>query len=297
MLVPGDLHLWGKAGGNRSDLFVQLLQQLPFQYLVTNGDLFEGRSSKRETIHDAEVLSYIRSLDNEGRWVAVRGNHDRRLFVGPKTRSSHTLRRVTNEQQDVTWLHRPRVTENTLLSVVDGDTFFGPAHAQAHEHIEKHEGHPGSHDLVVLSVAGKNFLFEHGDAHDRFVGKLAAKDDLVTMLASTAYDMIVSLEKTHSKVGAVSGVIKQQFTVWRGVCKSVAVGVTKRAQTLGVEVHGTVGGHTHYPLYTVIHGIPHANVGSFRGHTPSFAIITTDGELLPPFVIKSESPKKAASKV
>lgn len=290
VLIPGDLHLWGKAGGNRSDVFAEILTQVPFEYLLTNGDLFEGRSAKRETVHDAEVLAHIRALDEGGRWIPVRGNHDRRLFVDPHGRV--TKRTVPTTQQDRGWLKQPRMTPHTYISIVEGEEYFGPAHPRGEEHREKHPLHPGSHDLLVLTIAGNNFLFEHGDAYDRFIGKLAAKDDLITKVASGIYNMLVTVENSHTRVGQMSDAFKRQFSMLRGVCKSVAVGVTKKASTLEVSIAGTISGHTHYPLHTVIDDIPHVNVGSFRGHRPSFAIITADGELLPPFVIKAEKIKR-----
>lgn len=277
VLVPGDLHLWGAPGGNRSDLFVELMQRVGFSYLLTNGDLFEGYHPARQTEHDASVLTHIQELDREARWIAVRGNHDRRIFTNNIRHRGH------ESEPDLSWLYRERISNPVCMSIVDGDVYHNAAPTQD----VAPKAHPGSHDVVMLTVSGKNFLFEHGDRYDVLGGTLAARDDLATKVASAAYNLLVSLEKTHERVGDTIGTFKRSVSKWRGVGRSVAEGVTRQAQALTVPIHGTVSGHTHYPLHTVVDGIPHVNVGSFRGRRPSFAVITGDGELLPPFVIRT----------
>jgi predicted phosphodiesterase len=291
VLIPGDMHLWGKQGGNRSDLFLEILKRLPFRYLLTNGDLFDGVTPERQTTHDVEVLTHIHALDTENRWIPLRGNHDRRLLANPRYVSERLLKKNTTlsptHVEALAWVPRARMVSEVVVSVVEDEVYFGPAHQDGEKYLDRHEAHPGSHDLVVLSIGKQNFLFEHGDKHDHLCGKLGTKKSILSVVGSTVYNAMVTVEQTSDRVGKMSGALKQKFSMWRGVCEDVAVGATRWAEVLDVPIHGTVSGHTHYPLHTVIDTIPHVNVGSFRGRRPSFAIITEDGELLPPFVIRA----------
>lgn len=282
-LVPGDLHLWGAKGGNRSELFFRLLTDVAYRKVVILGDLLDGNRHERETLSDRHVLEHLRRLDEQGRLHLVRGNHDRVLMRSPGLIANrHRRRRVlgeVGEPMDMQWLARPRMHDDVLYAYVDGVEYTLPGG------IDRAKGdHPGSSDVLVLRVRDKNILFEHGDAYDHLVRRTRA-GSVFTSVGKCAYDLLVRMEKNHASLADLSGTLKQKVSMWRGVCHAVAVGTHARGVSLSYPIHASVSGHTHYPGYVRFGEVPYVNVGSFRGHRPSFTLVTEHGEVLPPIVV------------
>ena len=281
-LIPGDLHLWGARGGNRSDLFFRLLVETRYRKVVVLGDLFDGNRHERETVSDRQVLLHLRTLDTEGRLHLVRGNHDRLLMRSPALFAERAVRRrvfgEAGEPMDMSWLVRPRMHDDVVVSIADGVEYAtrGAGSSQ--------DVHPGSSDVLVLRVGDKNILFEHGDAYDQWV-RHSRTGSVLASVGKCAYDLMVKIEKNHTSLADLSGTLKQKVSVWRGVCHAVAVGTHKRGVVLPHPIHASVSGHTHYPGSVLFGDVPYVNVGSFRGYRPSFTLVTEQGDVLPPIVV------------
>jgi len=283
LLIPGDLHLWGVDGGNQSGLFAYLLDVLPYDKVVLLGDAFDSNMPERETEDDRAVLARLRLLDKDRRLHIVRGNHDRAILRDPAlVRMRARMRAVGADvlAPDVAWLGDERTHADVVHAEADGvvlrssvsDEKFVP------------EAPFSSVDSLVLQVGSGRVYFEHGDRHDK-VAKRAHNSSILEWLGTNAFDLMVQIEKRHAGIGDKVGILKQKMSVLRGVCASVARGV--HAAGLVHTVTATVSGHTHLPQYIAHEGVPHVNVGSFRGYRPSFAVVTRDtGEVLPPIVVR-----------
>lgn len=290
LLMPGDLHLWGVNGGNRSDFFVRLLDELAYDAVVLVGDVFDSAKHERETHADREVLVRLRTLDEADRLHIVRGNHDQQVLDDPQSIRERARRELVigeaGDPMDLSWLTRPRMHTNVVYAEADARVFVGPAHYDAEQHKDAWPTHTGTNDVLVLRVSDSHILYEHGDRYDRWARRAHASS-IVKHVGTCAYDLLVRFERRRAEWGDATGSLKQRVSVWRGVCRDVAQGIHKRGVTLPIEVHASVSGHTHYPGYVQIDGVPQVNVGSFRGYRPSFALVTRDtGELLPPVVVR-----------
>ncbi len=291
LIIPGDLHLWGVTGGNRSDLFATLLGAFPFGKVVLLGDLFDSDRQVRETAADRRVLSMLSALDREDRVHVVRGNHDRALLSTVAEPNEGRGRRAAQRRARdaaLAWLARPRMHADIVYACADQAVFVGAAHPGGQGVADAIRPHPGSSDVLVLAVGNRTILFEHGDAYDRWVQRGRPRS-VLTRVGGNAYDLSVAVERRNLRLADMSASVKRRVSMWRGVCRSVVEGAYARSVALPFPVHGTVCGHTHYPGFVMHEGIPHVNVGSFRGHRPSFAVVTGDGELMPPFVIEHQS--------
>lgn len=289
LLIPGDLHLWGVEGGNRSDFFAHILETLEYDKVVLLGDMFDGMKYEQETHADRRVLELLAQLDCDDRIHIVRGNHDRAILNDPQTiheraRSEH-VRAETGEPMDLSWLTRSRMYRDVVYVAVDGGAYRGPAHHEGSAHAHRWPSHVGSNDVLVLRVADKHILFEHGDAHDKWARR-AHKSSVIEYVGKCGFDLLVRLERNHSGLGDMTGSLKQKVSRWRGVCRDVAQGAYVRGHELDFDIHANVCGHTHYPGQVLLGEVTHVNVGSFRGYRPSFALVTRDGELLPPIVVR-----------
>jgi UDP-2,3-diacylglucosamine pyrophosphatase LpxH len=290
--IPGDVHLWGKSASSCSDVLQLFLDEVSFDHLVLNGDTFDANRYERRTLDDERVLDRIRALDAAERVHFIRGNHDHHILGTPHIVAERARATGANAGEDVPdlgWLRRPRMQDNVVFSMVDGALYFGDAHTGPGKSGRSHEEHPGSHDVLVLRLGGKNILFEHGDAHDRLVDRRYTEDSLIGEVSSFLYNVVITLERAHEGISDISGYVKGQLNKWRGVCDSVAFGATEWRNVLNFDLHGTVCGHTHNPTWTMVNGLPHVNAGGMRGLRPSFAMVTADtGDLLPPVVVRYE---------
>lgn len=281
LLIPGDLHLWG--GGNRSDLFAYLLKVLPYRKIAILGDMFDGGLHKRETNTDKEVITQLRTLDDDARLHLLRGNHDRFLFRSLS--NSQTYGHAVGAdvvKPDLHWVSRSRLHEDVLYAKVDRTEYVPTVQKMSSEEMP----HFGTNDALVLQVGEGAVYMEHGDTYDTMIQGVH-NNPILEHLSMHAYDASLRMEQLHYSIENVFRVFKQQVSMWRGVCDAVADGAYDATLRLHMQVTGTISGHTHYPLFTSVSGLPHANVGSFRGLRPSFVVVAGDtGEILPPVVVR-----------